>query len=154
MARSLKRKGGRTETESIYWYVSRLLYHVPSRPSPLVPDLITQRFPHTLNPAKHLLFNLNRCHSRRVRRQGPHTGQIRSPLIIPNERRTKDRLSLGRGLPSFRFPAVPVPSLLLQDSFRGLTRRSLDVCLTSFPFVLIEERCSKTRVVWWLRVEE
>lgn len=126
MARSLKRKGARTETESIHWYVTRLLFHVPFCPSPrlspIVPNLITQRPLHVLNPTKHFFYNLNRCHSRRIRRQRPHTRQMRTSLILLNERRTKDRLSLGRGLPSFRFPALLVPPLRPQDSFRALTR--------------------------------
>jgi len=130
------------------FFATRPLVHPLSYPAyaPTVTSFV--------EPAKHLFYNLNRCHSRRIRRQGPHTGQIISPLILPNERRTKGRLFLGRGLLSFRFPAVLVPSLLPRDSFRALTRRSSDVCLTSFPFVFIEERCSKTKVVRWLCVEE
>ena len=152
MARSLKRKGGRTETESVYRYVTHLPFHVSSclspRLFPIVPESITQRSLHVLNPTKRLFYDLNRCHSRRIRRQGPRTEQIRSPLVLPNERRNKDRLVIGRGLLSFRLPALLVPPLLLQDSFRALTRRSSDVCLTSFPFIFIEERFSKTKVGW------
>ena len=104
-----------TYSFSIIWFIpyrTRL-----NHPAPL----------HVLNPAKHLFYNLNRYHSRRIRRQGSHTEQIRSPLVLPNERRNQDRLSIGRGLLSFLFPALPAPLLLLQDSFRALTRRSSDM---------------------------
>src|SRR5258706_10707430 len=156
MARSLKRKGARTETESIHWYVTRLLFHVPfclsPRLSPIAPDLITQRPLHVLNPTKHFFYNLNRCHSRRIRRQRPHTRQMRTSLILLNERRTKDRLSLGRGLPSLRFPALLVPPHFVHKT-RSAPSPVSDVCLTSFPFVFIEDRFSKRRM-GWLRVEE
>ena len=48
---------------------------------------------------------------------------------------------------SIILPALLIPPPLLQHSFRALTRQSSDVCLTSFPFVFIEEHFPKTRLV-------
>ena len=155
MARSLKRKGARTETESIHWYVTRLLFHVPFCPSPrlspIVPNLITQRPLHVLNPTKHFFYNLNRCHSRRIRRQGTHTGQIRTSLILLNERRTRTDFLLDADFPPSDFPPSLYPDFVHKT--RSAPSPVSDVCLTSFPFVFIEDRFSKRRM-GWLRVEE
>ena len=124
-----------TYSFSIIWFIpyrTRL-----NHPAPL----------HVLNPAKHLFYNLSRYHSRRIRRQGSHTEQIRSPLVLPNERRNQDRLSVGRGLLSLLFPALPVPPLL-QDSSCALTRRSSDVSYL-FSVRVYRRTClqDKSRVV-------
>ena len=132
-----KKGSNRNRIHSLVRY-SPPFTHILLSISSSISIVITQRSLRVLNPTEHRFYNLNRCHSRRIRRQGPHTEQISTPLVLPNERRNRDRLSIGRGLLSFRLPALLVPPLRLRDSFRALCRRSSSVCLTSFLLVFIE----------------